>query len=303
LRNQNTPPAMIGNFATGEFLPATNRTMSFRLTVRDNRPVGGVSYSATTVTAVTSAGPFVITSLNSPVTIAGGTQQTVTWNVAGTNLAPINCANVKISLSTDGGQTFPVVLAASVPNNGSATVTVPNVGTIATTQGRIKVEAIGNIFFDVSDADLTITSTNPAPVLSYLAGFGLFGANAGLLVDYDHDGLANLAEYALGLNPTVAGVSGVPVVSIQKFDNANYLSMMFHRSTAATDLTYTAQASSDLLSWSDLASSVAGGATSGPGFVSETGTAPNLTVQVRDTVAVSGVPGSRRFLRLKISSP
>jgi len=109
--------------------------------------------------------------LNTATTIPAGSNQTVTWNVANTNIAPINCANVKISLSTDGGNTFPTVLAASVPNNGSRQVTIPNDGSVATTQGRIKVEAIGNIFFDITDANLTITSTNNSPpTLTILPG-------------------------------------------------------------------------------------------------------------------------------------
>ncbi len=146
--------------------------MTFRVTVRDNRLNGGGSnYGSMTVTSVATAGPFAITgTLNAAGTIAGGSTQTVTWNVASSDLAPINCANVKISLSTDGGNTFPIVLAASAPNNGSALVTIPNTANVATTQGRIKVEAVGNIFFDISDANLVITSTNTAPTLNITGG-------------------------------------------------------------------------------------------------------------------------------------
>ena len=171
LNNQNVPPPLVGSWATGEFLPTTSRTMTFRVTVRDNHPGGGgTSYNSTTVTSVASAGPFAITAPNSALTITGGSQQVVTWKVANTNLAPINCANVKISLSTDGGNSFPIVLAGSVPNNGSATVAIPNTANVATTQGRIKVEAVGNIFFDISDSDLTVTSTNTAPTLNITSG-------------------------------------------------------------------------------------------------------------------------------------
>ena len=168
LNNQNVPPATIApDVISAEFLPTTNRVMTYRVTVRDNRANGGGSnYASTTVTSVNTAGPFAITAPNVSTTFAGGTQQTVTWSIASTNIAPVSCANVKISLSTDGGNTFPIVLASSVPNNGSALVTIPSTANVATTQGRIKVEAVGNIFFDISDANLTITSTNTAPTLS-----------------------------------------------------------------------------------------------------------------------------------------
>ncbi len=165
LNNANVPPATnASGYATGEVLPSIARTMTFRLTARDNHPGGGGSnWTSTTVTTVATGSAFAVTSPNTSVSFAGGSQQTVTWDVAGSDANGINCANVKISLSTDGGNTFPTVLASSVLNNGSALVTIPQ---IATTQGRIKVEAVGNIFFDISDADFTITSTNNAPSLN-----------------------------------------------------------------------------------------------------------------------------------------
>jgi Metallo-peptidase family M12 len=592
LNNANVPPATVGGFATGEVLPSTSRTMTFKVTVRDNRAGGGGSdWASTTVASVSvgTAGPFAITAPNTAITIAGGSMQTVTWNVTNTNVPPINCANVKISLSTDGGYTFPFVLAASVPNNGSALVTIPSVANVATTQGRIKVEAVGNIFFDISDANLTITSTNVAPTLNitgsitvvrgtptatvatvgtasdadgnpvtvavsdlpfgahitpsinagnvslsaivdcplvttlttrtypitltvtdsigsttsgivnlivapnpsptlgaypdisvprsnsntstpaaaaadangnlvatpysvlpttlpgggtitvnqgngvvtatatagstltttavhvtaldscgaaavryfnvtviaptapsitngpppspvvvgtfysfaftatgsptfsvtggtlppglslssvgvlsgtptsagtgsfpnitvtatngippdatqtfslsavtqaanYIASFGLSGGNAGFTFDYDGDDIVNLMEYALGLSPINASQAGLPVVIIKDYSGTKYLSMTFTRSSVATDLTYTVQGSSDLVTWSDLATSVHGAATTGVGFVGETGAAPTFTVEVRDTVPV-GAPNQQRALRLRVTSP
>jgi hypothetical protein len=107
------------------------------------------------------AGPFRVTSQNVSQVIFGTTKQNVTWDVAGTNASPINVANVKISLSTDGGLTFPTVLAESTPNDGSAEVTFPSVNA---SKARIKVEAIGNVFFDVSHADVSLTAAPTAPV-------------------------------------------------------------------------------------------------------------------------------------------
>lgn len=143
-----------------EALPAVARDMNFRFTARDNKAGAGQNKSADVlITVVATAGPFRITAPNtSTVSWKVGTTQTVTWSVNKTNVAPINCTNVKISLSTDGGNTFPVVLAANTPNDGSQSITVPN---NVTTKARIKVEAIGNIFFDISNADFKITAAQP----------------------------------------------------------------------------------------------------------------------------------------------
>ena len=89
-----------------------------------------------------------------------GSDQTVTWDVAGTNAAPISASVVRIRLSTDGGMTYPTVLSNGTANDGSATVTLPHV---ETTHARIKVEAVGNVFFDISDADVTIQE----PILGF----------------------------------------------------------------------------------------------------------------------------------------
>ncbi len=63
-------------------------------------------------------------------------------------------------LSVDGGNSFPFTLAASVPNNGTATISVPNT---PTSTARVKVEAIGNIFFNISLTNFTITPNNTLP--------------------------------------------------------------------------------------------------------------------------------------------
>lgn len=148
-------PDVLGNVTTlGESMSTRNRTMTFRLTARDNRTGGGgVNFASTTVTVNAASGPFAVTQPNTAVSWTGLSSETVTWNVAGTSSAPVSCADVAIHLSTDGGNTFPEVLAASTPNDGSEAVTVPN---LPATQARIRVSCVGNVFFDVSNANFTI---------------------------------------------------------------------------------------------------------------------------------------------------
>ena len=141
-----------------ERLPSVGRRMNFRFTVRDNHPGGGSNRSDDMVVTVDgSTGPFSVTSPNAPTVWCPGVH-TVSWNVAGSDGGSVNTANVNILLSTDGGLTFPVTLAANTPNDGSQDVAI---GCTYSTTARIKVEAVGNIFFDISDANFTVGDNTP----------------------------------------------------------------------------------------------------------------------------------------------
>jgi hypothetical protein len=177
LNNANDPPdtADNGNTRIGEELPRVGRQMNFRVTARDNRSGGGGTNDDTvTLTVDGNSGPFNVTAPNTATTWTGGGTQTVTWDVNNTNAAPINAQNVKITLSTDGGNTFPIVLSATTPNDGSESITVPNA--IQTATARLKVEAIGNVFFDISDANFTINNGDSCPIINGIApGAGSVG--------------------------------------------------------------------------------------------------------------------------------
>ncbi|MBS0659583.1 MAG: hypothetical protein JSR82_15175 [Verrucomicrobia bacterium] len=153
-----------GTLPLGEKFPAftgtATRTMNFRVTARDNRAGGGgVQQANTSVNIATAAGPFVVTSQNTAgQSFNAGGAITVTWNVAGTSASPISTSSVNIDLSTDGGATFAVPLAVGVPNNGSANVTVPSV---TSNQCRLRVSAVGNIFYAVNTANFTIGTSGP----------------------------------------------------------------------------------------------------------------------------------------------
>lgn len=156
---------------TWEVLPAVARTMNFRVNVRDNHAPGGCTSEANIqLTVAGSAGPFLVTQPNTVGTWFVGDSEMVTWDVAGTDLAPVNCAQVRILLSTDGGFTYPVVLADGVPNSGSAMVLVPDA---LSTTCRVMVQAVGNVFFDISNQNFIIE--NP-PVPTFL--LNISAANA-----------------------------------------------------------------------------------------------------------------------------
>ena len=206
-----------------EFLPtasyvgfganAAPAALNFKLTARDGR--GGVNSATTTLVLAPGAGPFLVTAPNTAVTFEGGAAQNVTWSVANTNQAPVSTANVKITLSADGGATWPYVLAESVPNNGSARVTMPSV---ATTQARVRIEALGNVFFDVSDADFTLRVggdangdgvVNCSDATLVRASLGRRSGQAGFdaRADVNRDGVVDIRDLNYVLQRVAAGAS------------------------------------------------------------------------------------------------
>jgi hypothetical protein len=223
---------LAGGFTTGplaggtpgidiEALSSVARALNFRLTVRDNAPysstapikVGQTQFTNMIVTVNGTAGPFAVSVPNTAVSWRGLTTQTVTWSVNGSDLAPVSCANVKISLSTDGGFTWAYVLAESTSNDGTEDITIPN--TVSTT-ARIKVEAVGNIFFDISNTNFTITQALP--------GFAFDDPAAASVTC----GVATSANITLGsvsilnfLTPIVYTVSGNPAGTTVTFSDNN----------------------------------------------------------------------------------
>jgi chitodextrinase len=138
-----------------EALSSVARNLNFRFTVRDNRIGGSANNSDDVLIAVNAiAGPFLLTSPNTAVSYVGGSSQTITWNVAGTTANGINCANVDILLSTNGGTNWTTILAGT-PNDGSHAVVIPNT---PSTTCRIMVKGSNHIFFDVSNTNFTITA-------------------------------------------------------------------------------------------------------------------------------------------------
>ncbi|MBA4148717.1 MAG: proprotein convertase P-domain-containing protein [Verrucomicrobia bacterium] len=164
--------SILANTASfGEKLPAVGRTMKFRVTARDNRSGGGgVNTSDMQVVVDGVSGPFRVTSPNTAV--AWSNVQTVVWDVAGSASSPVNCSLVNILLSTDGGNTFPTTLAANTPNDGSQSVALPSV---STSSARIKIQAVGNIFFDISNVNFSLSTYEGGVASVGVDSLGLIG--------------------------------------------------------------------------------------------------------------------------------
>ncbi|MEM6965688.1 MAG: reprolysin-like metallopeptidase, partial [Bacteroidota bacterium] len=149
-----------------EILPTTSREMNFRVTARDNHAGSGcTSEDDVTLTFSDGAGPFVVEVPNASMTWFAGSAETVTWDVAKTDQAPVNCAHVDIMISFDGGLTYPTTLASNVPNDGAHDVLVPDQASAAC---RVMVVCSDNIFYDISNNNFTIDNTS-SPTFSMLA--------------------------------------------------------------------------------------------------------------------------------------
>lgn len=150
------------------------RTTRFVLTVRDNNPVSASQQTQSDIVTVTvgSQGPFKVTSTQVYHNVAGA----LIWDVAGTNVAPYNVANVKIDYTTDNGITWNV-LSALTPNDGSESYTFPS--SLNGQNIKIRISSIGNIFYAIKQVLVTAAApcSSAAPTNIIANGITLSSAN------------------------------------------------------------------------------------------------------------------------------
>jgi len=186
--------------------------MEFRCVVRDNNMGEGCTDEVdVNIDVDGSAGPFLVTNPNTNVTWMVGENQNVTWDVANTNQAPVSCSNVDILLSLDGGNTYPITLATSVPNTGSFSVSVPN---NTTTTARVKVICSDNIFYDISNQNFVIEE--PAvPTFVFAANPSTVSACNDATASFNFD-ITSLAGFNESVNLTA---TGLPAGATANFSN------------------------------------------------------------------------------------
>ena len=142
---------------TWEVIPSVNRALKFSLLVRDNNPKGGqTDRKNVQLNVIAEAGPFKVTSQTANEVWTYNNPATITWDVAGTDANGVNTTNVKVLLSTDGGQKFDYILAESIQNNGAYTFNVPS-DIKLTKEARFMIKAIDNVFLAVNASNFEIS--------------------------------------------------------------------------------------------------------------------------------------------------
>ena len=201
-----------------ETVSTVARTMNWALTVRDREPsatgLNGQSSFDLIQINVTNDDPFTVASPNGSEVWTVGATQTVTWNVGQTSQSGagnIDCQNVNIKLSVDGGFTYPYTLISNTPNDGTEDITVP-AGSLST-MARVMVEAADNIFFDISNQDFNINTNDPDFYFVNNSGdLGTCGATS-VTYNFDHfaiNGFTETTNYTATGNPAGSTVTITP---------------------------------------------------------------------------------------------
>jgi hypothetical protein len=170
--------------STWEVLPSVERELNFSFVVRDNNTEGGNTARDDKTVSVVDAAPFVVNTPATAVSWDSGTTHLITWDKGTTDIAPINCQNVNIKLSIDGGLTFPITLVSGSANDGTENVLIPN---NATTQARIMVAAADNIFYNVNATNFTINQETASVKNAAFKGFNLYPNPSKGIVNLEFD--------------------------------------------------------------------------------------------------------------------
>ena len=157
------PSLDVLNSVTGsspfEVLPAIARELNFNISIRDNNPEGGAISNDDLTIQVSGTGPLQITKPAGGETLIAGQTESLTWN---TNGSEALCSKARIKMSTDGGKTFPLIIAENVVYGaGSFAYNIPQ-NFVSTTNAKLMIECMDYdcfTFFDISDATFRINSS------------------------------------------------------------------------------------------------------------------------------------------------
>jgi len=224
-----------------ESVSSIARTLHFTLTGRDNAALGKAQTNtdAMIVNVVSSAGPFAVTSQNtSNLILPPGSSQLITWSVNNTNTLQ-GSSNVNIKLSTDGGLTFPVILAANTPNDGSESVLLP--ASLIATNCRILIEPTANIYYALNTKEFAIgyTPSTTCNLYSFGGSFSIpNSSNYTTKTITVPSSTAIISNVSVNVNVTHARFSDL---EIEMVSPSGKIVQLFYRGCGATNSTLSLQ--------------------------------------------------------------
>jgi hypothetical protein len=144
---------LAGTSTKGEILPTTSRTLKFSLVVRDGK--GGVAMDGMKLEVHDTGTAFAIKEPSTAISVKRNQNLSIIWEVANTDVSPINCNSVDIALSSDGGEHFSI-LKEQQQNDGSITISIP-ADAIENSTARLKISCHNNVFFALSPSNFIIS--------------------------------------------------------------------------------------------------------------------------------------------------
>ena len=258
-----TTTAMYPDSSTNSTGPITFRQRNPGIAGSLISSVGGGIYSDVAASPSTSQG------------FVAGINYTVTFTIARTVTGTVN-----LSVAVTGGSLSNYTFTAD-----------DTVGIVTGFDGLAILSTSSNGSTYTID-NVTVVHSAASPLTTWR--FNHFGttANSGLAAndaDPDHDGILNLFEYALGLNPNAPETAAVTIAGKSNVSGQDYLTLTFTRDLTATGVALTVRVSSDLSSWDNIDPD-------GPNQITSTTNGSMQTLTVRDNVPMSGA--SHRFMQL-----
>ena len=121
-------------------------------------------------------------------------------------------------MSTDGGFTYPIVLAQNVANDGNEQIVIPNT---VTTTARIRVQPDNRVFYAINSQDFSVTEDDIVLSFTDLDYTVCNNESVTAAITYEtstaftdtvlFSSLNAPSSLSVGFSPTTASVNGTPV--------------------------------------------------------------------------------------------